>query len=112
MRDHADEKIRALTIFANHRDNAIFLLSHKVQALDIDDPEFLQEAQSIIAKSDAAVSELTDRFPSLEPLVADHEDHVDFGISPALGGWIEKTDHIQLNSGNKLRKQRNMELDD
>lgn len=94
-KDFADEKIKALTIFAAHQDNALWIISWKLQALktaqDATTWEQLeQEVNFILIRSDNAVIALQESFPTLENLVSEHEDKHDYGTSAAFGEWIDQ----------------------
>ena len=87
----ADQKIKALTIFGAHQDEAIWLLMRKFKNFQMagageSDREVLeQDINSIASKADDAVTSLRRQFPSLEELVSRHDDEFSFSISPALG---------------------------
>ena len=54
--DFANEKVKALTSFGAHQDNALWLLALKI------DPTAVPHSNNIIAKSDKAVLELRRQF--------------------------------------------------
>ena len=89
QRAFADEKVRALTVFGAHQDNALWLLPHKFEALKLEHHEEVREQlerdiNAILEESDNAVITLRERFPSLEARLAQHDDTDNFSTTAAL----------------------------
>lgn len=89
LRAFADKKVRALTIFGAHQDDALWLLSHKFEALKLEHHEEVREQlerdiNAILEESNNAVVTLRERFPSLEALLAQHDDTANFSTTAAL----------------------------
>lgn len=61
-----------------------------------------QEVNAALDKSDKAVETLAKQFPSPEDIVSQHDNAEEPSISPALGEWIDQSDHIQKKSEEDL----------
>ena len=107
LRDFADEKVKALTIFGAHQDDALYLLSHKLADLRLtheDDREQIEEeVNAILRKADDAVDTLRSQFPSLEEVVSRHDDIKNYSTSAPLREWLKQNDHIQKEHEEHLR---------
>ena len=108
LRVFADKKIRALTVFASHQDEAVHLLAGKFQSYHqgrTDMDTLARGVNDIVEKATQAVNTLSAEFPSLEEFVSQHDDPSDLSTSARLAEWI---DHIQKTHEENLR--RNNEL--
>ena len=73
LRVFADKKIRALTVFASHQDEAVHLLAGKFQSYhqgQTDMDTLAMGVNDILEKATQAVNTLSAEFPSLEEFVS------------------------------------------
>ena len=92
----ADEKVKALAIFASKYDKALWLLREKLGTMSA--------GTSILDGVDNVVAELRGQFPSLEGLITYHEDPVEMRETAGMAQWVAQHDHVQMGTELQLRK--------
>lgn len=108
LQSFADDKIKALTVFAAHQDEAIALLAKRFQGLYsglADLKTLARDVNHIVDKSEVAVATLAGEFPSLEELVSRHDSDAGFSVCTPLKEWMEQPDHIQRDLELRLRDE-------
>ena len=92
----ADRKVKALTKFGSHQDNALAVLGVKFSELKLAQNVSIWEGiekniNKLLTLCDNAVVELSQEFPELEPLVSDHGEGLIMSTTNALQTWLDGT---------------------
>ena len=98
--DYADKKLQAVVKFSAHQDNVVNLLAYqfkswKTKTTPGDRHPIEKEINRTIQSAEDAVSTLSERFPGLEDLVAQHDGN-EIQESRLLVNWLNQEDHIEF----------------
>ena len=98
--DYADKKLQAVVKFSAHQDNVVNVLSYQFKSWKTktnpgDRHKIEKEINRTIQSAEDAVSTLSDRFPNLEDLVAQHEGN-EIRESKLLVDWLSQEDHVEF----------------